>query len=46
MLLLITTMVIFIVIKGSNKHGAGIGLVICKKLVGLLGPTDMIAVES
>ncbi|CAK73051.1 unnamed protein product (macronuclear) [Paramecium tetraurelia] len=32
--------------NGSNKHGIGLGLVICKKLVGLLGPTDNIDLIS
>ncbi|KAM3129549.1 hypothetical protein pb186bvf_018373 [Paramecium bursaria] len=32
--------------NGLNKHGTGLGLVICKKLVGLLGPTDSIELDS
>ncbi|CAD8042982.1 unnamed protein product [Paramecium primaurelia] len=32
--------------NGSNKHGIGLGLVICKKLVGLLGPSDKIELKS
>ncbi|CAD8052968.1 unnamed protein product [Paramecium sonneborni] len=32
--------------NGSNKHGIGLGLFICKKLVGLLGPTDKIDLKS
>lgn len=32
--------------RGLNRHGIGLGLVICKKLVGLLGPTDDINLES
>lgn len=32
--------------NGSNKHGIGLGLVICKKLVGLLGPSDNIELIS
>lgn len=32
--------------QGLNRHGTGLGLVICKKLVGLLGPTDEIHLES
>lgn len=32
--------------NGLNKHGTGLGLVICKKLVGLLGPTDSIQLDS
>lgn len=28
--------------SGSNKNGAGLGLVICQKLVGALGPSDKI----
>lgn len=32
--------------NGSNKHGVGLGLVICKRLVGLLGPQERIFVES
>ena len=31
---------------GSNKHGTGLGLVITKKLVGLLGPVDRVELES
>jgi signal transduction histidine kinase len=26
--------------NGTNRQGNGLGLVICKKLVGLLGPTE------
>jgi signal transduction histidine kinase len=32
--------------NGSNKHGVGLGLVICKRLVGMLGPYEKINVES
>lgn len=32
--------------NGSNQHGTGLGLVICKQLVGLLGPTDNIELVS
>lgn len=30
----------------NNTSGTGIGLMICKKLVKLLGPTDKIELES
>ncbi len=32
--------------KKSNKMGTGLGLMICKKLVSMLGPYDEINVES
>lgn len=32
--------------RGSNRQGTGLGLVICKKLVGLLGPKAEIEIES
>lgn len=32
--------------QGLNKQGTGLGLVICKKLVGLLGPTDELNMDS
>ena len=32
--------------NGSNKNGAGLGLVICQKIVGLLGPTNRIELDS
>ncbi|CAD8060936.1 unnamed protein product [Paramecium sonneborni] len=32
--------------NGSNKNGIGLGLFICKKLVGLLGPSDKINLKS
>lgn len=31
---------------GSNKNGAGLGLFISKKLVGLIGPSDIIELDS
>jgi signal transduction histidine kinase len=37
---------IYISHLGLNKTGTGLGLVICKKLVSLLGPYDKIEVQS
>lgn len=31
---------------GSNKNGVGLGLVITKKLVGLLGPSENIDLQT
>jgi hypothetical protein len=34
------TQIILLSSLGSNKHGVGLGLTICKSLIGLLGPTN------
>ncbi len=33
-------------ILGYNKNGNGLGLMICKKLISMLGPSSEINVES